>query len=128
MKFPFDPRQGLIIVRAVVRGPSQTGALRLALDTGAKRSLFNTAPLILLGYAPSNPAHQRVRIMTAIGVGSVPEIRLDETTSLGKNRSGFPVLCNTFPPGTAVDGLLGVDFLRGMVLTLDFIRGEITVV
>jgi hypothetical protein len=30
------------------------------------------------------------------------------------------------PPGAGVDGLLGLDFLRGQSLTIDFRSGEIT--
>ena len=35
MSVPFDPQQGLIIVRAELWGPNGSGVLRLALDTGA---------------------------------------------------------------------------------------------
>ena len=38
----------------------------------------------------------------------------------------MPVLARDLPPTTSVEGLLGLDFLRGGVLTIDFIQGEIT--
>jgi hypothetical protein len=37
----------------------------------------------------------------------------------------YPVVCHTLPAGTKVDGLLGLDFLRGQSLLIDFRAGEI---
>jgi hypothetical protein len=39
----------------------------------------------------------------------------------------FSVLAHTLPPSAGVDGLLGLDFLRGQVLTVDFRSGRVTV-
>jgi hypothetical protein len=41
-------------------------------------------------------------------------------------RSFFPVLAYTLPPSLGVDGLLGLDFLRGLNLTLDFREGRMS--
>jgi hypothetical protein len=35
------------------------------------------------------------------------------------------VLSHALPPTTGIDGLLGLDFLRGSVLTIDFQNGQI---
>jgi hypothetical protein len=45
---------------------------------------------------------------------------------LGKERIGFPVLGHTLPPSAGVDGLPGLDFLRGQQLTVDFRNGQVT--
>ena len=42
------------------------------------------------------------------------------------HRIGFPLLAKALPPEAGVDGLLGLDFLRGHVLTLDFRTGVLT--
>jgi hypothetical protein len=41
------------------------------------------------------------------------------------NVHNFPVLGHTLPPSAGVDGLLGLDFLRGQSLTLDFRSGHL---
>ncbi len=65
---------------------------------------------------------------TGSGVEFVPRITLSQIVALGRERANFPVLCHTLPPSTGVDGLLGLDFLRGQTLTLDFRNGRITFV
>jgi len=40
-------------------------------------------------------------------------------------RTNFPVVAHDLPPAVTVDGLLGLDFFRDLVLTLDFARGRI---
>ncbi len=50
----------------------------------------------------------------------VPVVMLTRLSALGQHRFGFPVIAHTLPPGSNVDGLLGLDFLRGQILTIDF--------
>ena len=45
---------------------------------------------------------------------------------LDLHRFGLPVLGYTLPASASVSGLLGLDFLRNRVLTLDFRAGQIT--
>src|SRR5207248_721496 len=56
----------------------------------------------------------------------VPRLALVKLTALGQDRIDFPVLCHTLPPSATVDGLLGLDFLRGCIVTIDFQRGDIS--
>jgi hypothetical protein len=51
----FNPRVGLVIVRAEVFGPTGSIVLRLALDTGATSTLISVGPLAAVGYDPSLP-------------------------------------------------------------------------
>ncbi len=51
MSVPFDPQQGLIIVRAELWGPNGSGVLRLGLDTGATGTVVNVGMLVALGYS-----------------------------------------------------------------------------
>jgi len=125
MPFPFDPGQALIIVRAEVVGPGASAVLRLALDTGATWTLINAAILVSIGYAPAL-VPERLQVTTGSGVEFVPRLNLRKISALGQHRADFPVLCHTLPPTAAVDGLLGLDFLRGQILTIDFQKGSIT--
>ena len=125
MSFPFDPHQGLVIVEAEVFGPAASGSVRLALDTGATMTLIRTAILVGLGYDPA-AALNLVPVTTGSGVAYAPRIPLDKLAALGQQRITFPVLCHTLPPSAGIDGVLGLDFLRGQALTVDFRTGQNT--
>jgi hypothetical protein len=124
MTFPFDPRQGLIIVIARATGPLGSVRLRMALDTGALTSLIDPSLLALAGYDPTI-ALQRTQIVTPAGNIVAPVHTIDSLTSLGKTRILMPVVCAPLDPSASIDGLLGLDFFRGTWLTLDFIAGQL---
>jgi predicted aspartyl protease len=122
---PFDAEHGLVIVHAEVFGPSGSIILRLALDTGATGTMINVAPLTAIGYDPSL-APDRVQVTTGSGVEFAPRVAVARIIALGQQRDQFPILAHTLPPSASVDGLLGLDFLRGQVVSIDFRRGSIS--
>ncbi len=124
MSFPFQPLQGLIIVKTEVTGVHGNAVLRLALDTGATGTLVNVQPLVAIGYDPAKtPDH--VKVTTGSAVEFVPRINVLKLTALGISQYDFPVLCHTLPASADIDGLLGLDFIRGRILTIDFQSGQI---
>ena len=125
MSFPFDPSHGPLLVKAEVTGPDRRLTLQLILDTGATTSLLNDAALLTLGYDLASVT-DRVQMTTGSLVTTVPRVVLTQLTALGQHRFGFPVLAHTLPVSASVHGLLGLDFLRGGVLTIDFRSGRIT--
>jgi len=126
MSFTFDLNAGPVIVSARLWGPTGNTVVRLALDTGATATLVNWDIAVLLGYDPS-VAPKRRQITTGSGVEFAPQILIDKVEALGVERVEFPVLCHTLPPSAGVDGLLGLDFLRGRRLALDFRAGTVIV-
>lgn len=124
MSFSFDPSHGPILVKAEVTGPVRSLALQLILDAGATTSLLNDAVLLTLGYDLASVT-DRVQMTTGSLVTSVPRVVLTRVTALGQHRIGFPFLAHTLPVSASVHGLLGLDFLRGGVLTIDFRSGQI---
>ena len=76
MSYPFDGRDGLIVLVAELFGISGSIVVRLALDTGATRTTINVGLLTTIGYDPS--FHER---------------------------RDFPVIAHTLPPSASVDGL-----------------------
>ncbi|MCI0335779.1 MAG: hypothetical protein L0228_21440 [Planctomycetes bacterium] len=88
-------------------------------------TLVNAAPLVALGYDPALSAH-RTQVTTGSGIEFVPELNVAKIEALDLERTDFPVLCHTLPPSAGVDGLLGLDFLRGRRLCIDFRTGEIS--
>jgi len=121
----FNPERGLVVVQAEVFGPFGSIVLRLALDTGATGTMINVAPLTALGY-DSSLAPDRIQVTTGSGVEFAPRIPVTRIRAMGQERSGFPVLAHTLPPSASVDGLLGLDFLRGRIVEIDFQRGNIS--
>jgi hypothetical protein len=79
--------------------------------------------LLALGYDLANVT-DRVRMTTGSAVQTVPKVILTRLTTLGQLRFGFPVLAYSLPASASVSGLLGLDFLRDHVLTIDFRTGQ----
>jgi predicted aspartyl protease len=125
MTVAFDSNDGLIIVAAELQGPSGNAILRLALDTGATTTLINSSVLVATGYDPA-ASPTRSEVTTGSGVEYVARAVLLRLSALGRQRSDFAVLAHTLPPSAGVDGLLGLDFLRGQLLAVDFRAGLIT--
>jgi hypothetical protein len=125
VSFIFNPHHGLIVVGAQLHGPSSSIVLRLALDTGASTTTVGIAPLVTAGYDPALLG-ERVQVTTAAGVEFLPRLTIERLSSLGCHRADLAVLGHTLPPRAGVDGLLGLDFLRGQRLSIDFQEGAIT--
>lgn len=127
MSFTFNPSQGPVFVQASLSGPAGQADLRLILDTGATTRLIRHIILVAVGYDP-DISPDRVTVAMGNGVELVPRISLNRLSALGSHRLAFPVIAHSLPPVTGVDGLLGLDFLRGTMLTVDFRNGQITLV
>ena len=124
MTFAFDPQRGLITVRAELTGPSGSGILQLAPDTGATTTPINVAMLVAIGDA-SALSGARVQVTTGSGVEFAPRVEMQRLTAPGQERYGLQVPGHTLPPSSGVDGLLGLDFFRGLRLCVDFRAGQL---
>jgi predicted aspartyl protease len=124
VNYPFNAQRGLIVIQAEIQGPSGSIVLRLALDTGATGTMINVAPLTTIGYDPSLPP-DRIQVTTGSGVEYAPRLSVIRIKAMGQERENFPVLAHTLPPSASIDGLLGLDFLRGQTVRIDFQRGVI---
>lgn len=127
MSFKFNPERGLVVVFAELFGPSGSAVLRLAIDTGATATLINVGHLVAVGYDPAL-ARDRVQVTTGSGVEFTPKVPITSLKTLGRERAPFTVLSHTLPPSAGIDGLLGLDFLRSEVLTIDFRQGTISLI
>ena len=114
-----------MMVQAQMFGPLGAAFLRLALDTGATDTMINAAPLTAIGYDPAL-APARVQVTTGSGVEYVPRLQIARLKALGQDRAQFWVLSHTLPPSATIDGLLGLDFLRGQELVVDFRQGMVS--
>ena len=123
MSVPFQPEYGLIIVPVSLAGPKVSGSIRCALDTGSTDTLISTVVLELLGYDVASTANF-VDVTTASGSQLAPQVAIQGIRALGFDRKDFTILGLTLPPTAGVDGLLGLDFLRGLSPNVDFRRHD----
>jgi len=56
----------------------------------------------------------------------VPRVMLNRLSALGQHHFGLRVLAHDLPIAADVDGLLGADFFRDKILTIDFRTGSIS--
>lgn len=126
MSLRFEPDEGLIVVPTLVRGPAAQVTIRLALDTGATGTMIGWDLLMLIGCDPAGVV-DRTQMTTGNGVEFVPRVPVDRIEALGLGKHAFPVLAHTLPPSATVDGVLGLDFLRGHRMVVDFRAGVVDV-
>ena len=99
MMVTFNAAYGLIVVSARLCGPTGETHVRLALDTGATS--------------------------TGSGVQQSSKVSLARINALGHHHLDFLVIAHTIPISAGVDGVLGLDFMRGQRLTVNFRKGRI---
>jgi aspartyl protease family protein len=121
---PFDPQGDHILIDARLEGPTGGWSFRLALDTGSTWTVVDARLLAAIGCGPAQ-ASVHIDVTTGSGLVRLPQVRLVRLEALGQQRSGCDVLAHTLPPSAGIDGVLGLDFLRGHVLKIDFGTGLI---
>ena len=124
MSASFDPVARSVLVEVTVVGPRRSQAVWCVVDTGSTRTVLPAAALRHVGYDLARPA-EWVRIRAATGAARVPVVRVSAVAALDRVRTNLDVAAHDLPLGTTADGLLGLDFFRGLVLTLDFARGRV---
>jgi predicted aspartyl protease len=119
----FNPRGNVILVTVKVLGPAGTQAARLILDTGAAFTILRPSFLSDLGYDLASP-RSVIRIASAIGQADAPLHIVHRMSWLTAERPNLGVLVLPLQ-GVRADGVLGINFLRGTRLTIDFRSGQI---
>ena len=121
----FDPARPLVIVAAKIEGPASTTGCRLALDTGATRTVIHPAVLTTAGYDLAM-IRDRIELTAAHGTEYAVRLRVPAPACARPNhgvvRHHLTCSCRLL---RALDGLLGLDFFRGMRLMIDFRAGVV---
>ena len=107
MSISFDGKQGLVVVRAQLTGPTGIAVVRLALDTGATRTVVNAGLLVAVGYDPAATL-ERTEVTTGSGVEFAALVTISKIVAVGRELTGFPVLAHTLPPRPAWTECLGL--------------------
>ena len=121
----FDPEVGAILTVVKVFGPNGHRDANFLLDTGAWRTSIDVDLTDELGYG----AHMGNRHTRTVGAGAPIHgysMNLQRIEIMGTLLEGFEVVCDGFDPEVEIDGLIGMDFLRDRVLTIDAIEGRVT--
>jgi hypothetical protein len=124
MSHPFDLAVGAIYVVAELTGPLGTVDLVLALDTGATGSMVDESKLRIVGCDPSRPTGM-AHVTFGGGTVTRPMVTALRLNALGATTTDYKVVCHTLPPSAGVDGVLGLDFFPGRVLTIDFVNNTL---
>jgi predicted aspartyl protease len=123
IEFPFDPKDNLIVVPVEVHGESQLVTLNMAVDTGATWTILPIKTCSIIG-----AVHQRrISIVTGSRVESAHLMTIPLIKAFGINVTNFKVVAHDLPSSLLVDGLLGMNFLKRVKLTIDFHKNVIKI-
>ena len=120
----FNPMARSVLVPVTIVGPRQPFDFLFAVDTGANQTCIRPLLLQRLGYNLSQTVG-RTRLRSATGAAGANLFHVSAISSLDRVRTEFLVAAHDLPLSVEADGLLGLDFFRGLVLTLDFARGRV---
>jgi hypothetical protein len=124
--FKLPDEDGVIIVTAHIENRYR---LRLALDTAASHTTVDANVLLMLSYNLHNPQAESF-VETSNGVIAVEDHLLKKLTCLGIDRVDFTIQVYDFLAHGVTsdyDGVLGLDFLRGRKICIDFANSLISI-
>ncbi len=117
----FDPQAFLIPIEVVIRGKENQTASLLALDTGATYTLIPSKTAKYLNLMTDS--RRRVEISTATQRESCPLVIVPKISFLNIEVENVACLVKDLPDRERVEGLLGLSFLRGLEVRINFRKG-----
>jgi predicted aspartyl protease len=121
----FDPSARRVFVPVFVVGPAHTHKFEFLVDTGASQTSMRAEFLRRLGFNPES-ATRRTRMRSVTGTATAPLLIVPRLSSLDHTRTDFEIAAHDPPAAIQADGLLGMDFFLGRVLTIDCVRGRVS--
>ena len=124
---PFDPRAELIWIGASVTGPDAKPLELLGvLDYGTPQTIIERSIAEAIGFSED----QKIGDAVFRGVAGPPvrgyRVIASEFKAFGRSIKDFEIICLELTEDLEVEGLIGLDFLRGLKVTTDFREGLIT--
>lgn len=114
-----DPQAAIIVVSVELTGNAGSRLVDMALDTGATYVMIPWDIAEAIGYDPA-VSRSRVNMTTASSVEVAPLITVQKVKALGQEVEDVDVVCHDLPPGSRVQGLLGLSFLKHFNVDLHF--------
>jgi len=120
MTYPFerDPESGMIYIDVLLDDMHE---FKMALDTGASRTTFDTSTLYMADYLMGGIL-EKGAIETANGIVEVSIFEVDTISALGHNIKNIPVQAYDFLAHGILsdyDGVLGLDFFENTRFCID---------
>ena len=124
-RFRLEGEDSLILVNSEL----DSDTLTLALDTGATNTIVDLNLLLIAGYELQQ-SRRVIELETAKGPIEAHVFRVSSLMALGVTKSDFDVCAYDFLSNrifAEIDGVLGLDFLREHILTINFKASEIII-
>ena len=118
----FNPDSFGIVFPTILTGPEGTKKIQMLIDTGATLCIIPFDIAIALEYNPS-VSKEYTDITTASGSETMPLIKIEKLSLIGKEVQNVKTLCHDLPTTSRVDGLLGLSYLKHFKLKIDFKAG-----
>ena len=120
----FDARQHHIHVEFLITNPDGiTYSVAGILDTGAPRTEFSDQFLMYAGYLQST--RQPAIIPPGLQTHKYAKLRVPAMTICGHVMRDFEVVVSSFESSWGIDALIGLDFFRRVLTTIDYQHGRL---
>ncbi|MEY3441944.1 MAG: hypothetical protein RLZZ519_225 [Bacteroidota bacterium] len=122
--FELSDEDSLVVIDCKIRHHT----FALAVDTGASHTIVDLTALLLIGFT-MDQAVRTTQLETGNGVIDAHVFNVSKFATLGKGIENFEICAYDFIANAIFsdfDGVLGLDFFRGSVLTMDFQRFKLT--
>ena len=123
-KFKLNTASGILLCKVKISNKGQFMFIKLAIDTGASITMISIESALAIGIDPSK-SERRIEITTVNGTILVPTVTIPSFTCLGIEVKNMDVICHNLPPESAVEGLLGLNFLKSAKVVMDFSKDTI---
>lgn len=125
-RFKLTSEKGLLLCFAQIYGKGKPILLKLAVDTGATKTIIPPEAVLSIGVNPAR-SQNTTEITTGTGTVICPVAIIPQFSCFGVTLKKLPVVCHHLPPESPVEGLLGLDFLKAAKVVLDFARNVIEI-
>ncbi len=128
-KYPFSVKteEDVILIRAFM----DENEVVLVLDTAATQTVIDLNALLIMGYQlPTHSADEIVHFETSNGTLEAKKMMIGKFSALGSEQKDYEIFTYDFLLAgitSPYDGVLGLDFFKNSVLTIDFQRSELWV-
>ncbi len=122
--YSLEERQNFLLTQAAIGSlDNHTKVIKLLIDTGANFTVLPPDLLTEIGCDLERPL-RTIRIAAAGGLIQVPIVQVPWFNCIGRQVELFPVITLKLPAAAAIDGLLGMDFLKMQGAILDIKRSR----
>ena len=118
----FDISKHHIHIELTITGPNgMLHSVAGILDTGAPRTEFSDQFLVHTGFLDST--YNEVAIKSGLQTQKYGAITLPSVTICGHHMNHFEIFISHFEQSWGIDALIGLDFFRRFLVTIDYTNG-----